>query len=41
MILSMTGFGAADRHVNGISYRAEIRSLNGRYFKLSLKLPEE
>ncbi len=41
MILSMTGFGAADRHVDGISYRVEIRSLNGRYFKLSLKLPEE
>jgi len=41
MILSMTGFGSADRHANGVSYRAEIRSLNGRYFKLAMKLPEE
>jgi uncharacterized protein (TIGR00255 family) len=37
----MTGFGAADRHVDGVSFRTEIRSLNGRYFKLAMKLPEE
>jgi len=40
MILSMTGFGAAERHLDGVSYRVEIRSLNGRYFKLALKLPD-
>lgn len=40
MILSMTGFGAAERHHHGVSYRVEIRSLNGRYFKLGMKLPD-
>lgn len=40
MIQSMTGYGSA-RHVNeGVSYSAEVRSLNNRYLKLSIKLPE-
>lgn len=40
MILSMTGFGSAERHERGVSYRAEIRSVNNRYFKASIKLPD-
>jgi uncharacterized protein (TIGR00255 family) len=37
---SMTGFGAAQAHVDGIDYSVEIRSVNGRYFKASSRLPE-
>lgn len=40
MILSMTGYGEARDEVDGVSYRAEVRSLNNRYFKSSTKLPE-
>jgi len=41
MIRSMTGFGAASDQVDGIHYVVEIRSLNNRYFKALIKLPEE
>ena len=37
---SMTGFGAAQTRLDGIDYAVEIRSVNGRYFKASLRLPE-
>ncbi len=40
MILSMTGYGEAQYSENGVSYALEIRSLNGRYLKISIKLPE-
>jgi uncharacterized protein (TIGR00255 family) len=40
MILSMTGYGDAQASVEGISYALEIRSLNNRYFKALIKLPE-
>lgn len=40
MIQSMTGFGASAGEVGGVTYRVEIRSVNNRYFKASLKLPE-
>lgn len=40
MILSMTGFGSAQRSEDGVSYSLEIRSLNNRYLKVSVKLPE-
>lgn len=40
MILSMTGFGEAQACEGGVSYRAEIRSVNNRYFKASIKLPD-
>lgn len=40
MILSMTGFGAAEACEGGVSYRVEIRSVNNRYFKSAIKLPE-
>ncbi len=40
MILSMTGFGAAQRVADGLLYQVEIRGVNNRYLKLSLKLPD-
>jgi len=40
MILSMTGYGDAQTSVKGVSYSLEIRSLNNRYFKTLIKLPE-
>ena len=41
MILSMTGFGEARTRVDGIAYRVEIRTVNNRYFKPSLRVPEQ
>ena len=40
MILSMTGYGEAQYSEEGVSYALEIRSVNGRYLKISIKLPE-
>lgn len=40
MIQSMTGYGAAQGVGEGASYALEVRSLNHRYLKLSIKLPE-
>jgi uncharacterized protein (TIGR00255 family) len=40
MILSMTGYGEAQRHEEGMAYVLELRSLNNRYFKASVKLPD-
>lgn len=40
MINSMTGYGEARIHVDEVSFRVEIRSLNNKYFKSSIKLPE-
>ncbi len=40
MILSMTGFGYAEVAEEGRHYALEIRSLNNRYFKASIKLPD-
>jgi uncharacterized protein (TIGR00255 family) len=40
MIVSMTGFGDATGEVNGTHYAVEIRSLNNRFFKAIIKLPE-
>ncbi|MEM8834762.1 MAG: YicC/YloC family endoribonuclease [Planctomycetota bacterium] len=41
MIRSMTGFGDAATHEGGIHYFVEVRSLNGKYFKCSSRLPEQ
>lgn len=41
MIRSMTGFGEARREDNGYSYHVEIRSVNNRYLKTAVYLPEE
>lgn len=40
MICSMTGYGDADLTVQGVTYLVEIRSVNNRYFKASIKLPD-
>jgi uncharacterized protein (TIGR00255 family) len=37
----MTGYGAAEDAVSGGRLRVEIRTVNHRYFNLSLKLPQE
>ena len=40
MLQSMTGFGAASGQIQGVSYAVEVRSVNNRYLKVSLKLPD-
>jgi uncharacterized protein (TIGR00255 family) len=40
MIVSMTGFGDATAEREGTHYAVEIRSLNNRFFKPIIKLPE-
>lgn len=37
----MTGFGEASAHLEGIHYFVEVRSLNSKYFKANIRLPEE
>ncbi len=39
MIISMTGYGNAEFEKDGISYSAEIRSLNSKFLEISIKLP--
>lgn len=41
MILSMTGFGEAQLEEDGHAYHLEVRSVNNRYFKASIRLPED
>jgi uncharacterized protein (TIGR00255 family) len=41
MLLSMTGFGEAQREENGSVYHVELRSVNNRYFKAAIHLPDE
>jgi uncharacterized protein (TIGR00255 family) len=40
MINSMTGYGEAQDQINGATYTAEIKAVNNRYLKTSVKLPE-
>ncbi|MGB8226871.1 MAG: YicC/YloC family endoribonuclease [Sedimentisphaerales bacterium] len=40
MLNSMTGFARVCREINGINYAVEIRTVNNRYFKPSIRLPE-
>ena len=40
MIVSMTGFGDASAERDGTHYAVEIRSLNNRFFKAIIKLPD-
>jgi len=37
----MTGFGDASEQAAGVQYSVELRSLNNRYFKATIRLPEE
>lgn len=41
MIRSMTGFGTAAADVDGTHYSVELRSINNKYFKATIRLPEE
>lgn len=41
MIHSMTGFGEASSGANGVGLTLDLRSLNNKFFKLSVRLPEE
>jgi len=41
MIRSMTGFGDASVQSEGAHYAVEVRSLNNRYFKAQVRLPDE
>ena len=40
MLLSMTGFGNASHRTEQVSVAAEIKSVNNRYLKLSMRLPD-
>jgi uncharacterized protein (TIGR00255 family) len=40
VLLSMTGHGEATRHGPGLSVAVEVRTVNNRYFKLSLRASE-
>jgi uncharacterized protein (TIGR00255 family) len=40
MINSMTGYGYAEGQLNGVTYTVEIKTVNNRYFKVNMKLPE-
>jgi len=40
MIVSMTGFGDASAERDGTHYAVEIRALNNRFFKSTIKLPD-
>ena len=41
MIRSMTGFGSAAADADGAHYALEIRTLNSKYYKAQVRLPEE
>lgn len=41
MILSMTGFGKAERILPAYTLTAEVRSLNSKFFDCQLKIPKE
>ena len=41
MIRSMTGFGTASRSTDGARYVVELRSLNSKYFKALIRMPDE
>lgn len=41
MLRSMTGFGSSSADADGAHYSVEIRSVNNKYFKAQLRVPEE
>jgi uncharacterized protein (TIGR00255 family) len=41
VIRSMTGFGDASREVDSVHYSVEMRSLNNKFFKATIRLPDE
>ena len=40
MINSMTGYGQGQGEVNGVSYLVEVKTVNHRYFKAIIRMPE-
>jgi len=40
MINSMTGYGESQGELNDVTYTVEIKSINNRYFKTNVRLPE-
>ena len=40
MLNSMTGYGEAEGLLNGVSYAVEIKTVNNRYVKTNIKLPD-
>jgi uncharacterized protein (TIGR00255 family) len=40
MLNSMTGYGESEGEVNGVTYAVEIKTVNNRYLKTVVKLPE-
>ena len=36
----MTGFGDASEQVDGVHYAVELRSVNNRFFKAAIRLPD-
>ena len=40
MLISMTGFGSASTRENGFAISAEIKSVNNRFLKTSIRLPD-
>jgi uncharacterized protein (TIGR00255 family) len=40
MLLSMTGFGESRSQVNGLAVSIEVRTINSRYFKLTIRATE-
>lgn len=40
MIISMTGYGDSCFEIDGVSYAVEIRTVNNRYFKANIRVPE-
>lgn len=40
MLLSMTGFGESQRHEQGVSVTVDVRTINGRHFKLAVRATE-
>ena len=41
MIRSMTGFGSAAAEAEGCRFSVEVKSVNNRFFKATVRLPEE
>jgi len=40
MLNSMTGYGDAEGQLNGVTYIVEVKSVNNRYLKPRIRLPE-
>jgi uncharacterized protein (TIGR00255 family) len=40
MISSMTGYGRAEGELSGVTYAVDIKTVNNRYFKTIIRLPE-